>query len=525
MLPTGRQPISIPARIGLKRTQIAKGPPSAPSALTPQQQPSSSPATPVSSEGKLDFTVPQDTAASGREAASREHTQQVMYIREEQITFSEMPGTGGEPQYIAAGSYGCDDLEGWHAADRQIHMQTDESRPRTCDPDTSWSPGLDEFSGRGRKQDEQGSVLSSLQEEPQEELEAALQKARDEDMGCFNAKPELDFVPDTVAKCSPQMQSSSLCKGISPAGRLGFQQRGMCSAAEEDAEGQFGPGRQEVFLERLRSPQLDSVVASDSATELGLLDCQDAAELRSTNDEALGLACTLREPTGAGSQQLQSLWAAFYEGPDILLEAERGFQQHADPAQLPGSFRDDAMQPAMQLDDLLSPIHRHPLALGARQAGPSVPGLSRRAGGAKRAKQEPGSPARKLMRACQENSASSGALQLPTSPTVEAAGQLSPDGSAEPLLIGHLGSHRNASAAGAASVQLDSLHGQLGRRGGQLGSPGRQRRRVGGGGSSSISVLQELSNEANQQEADLERLLTPQQAGKSIGEGEAAVKA
>ncbi|BDA46978.1 probable exonuclease 1 at N-terminal half [Coccomyxa sp. Obi] len=506
----GRQPISMPARIGHRRPETPSDTPGGVAVHEPARHTYSSdglsPVLPTSSNTTLDFTTPLDTAATGvrTAGASREA---VVYITEEHITLSEM---GMQSADGGRGSYG--DVVGWQESSsrsdgRQMHIHLD------ADACGCASQGANRRSrlvtgGRpeaGHTGGELRTVLSSLQQESQAELEEALQTARETDMECVSADGDVDFVPETAAKGSADIPVASMLQGISPAGRLGFQDLVdnndaalACALGREELEcgkDVAGACRQNAFLEGLRSPQVEDLSGNHAAEEARLVGITDSAE-PGCNADALGLACSPRVPAWGGMQQPVSLWAAHYEGPDILLEAEGSFQQPACPAKCGGSvsaLSDD--------DDLLSPIHRHPLALDIGHYGPGHKGgLFRRVGAGKRARSQRSSPVRKQRHGSPENTFSAESLQLPTSPTVGDAVFVSGAGTGSPG-VPLLSSARRGSGADVGPMQLGSPNG---------------RHQAGGGG---CSVLQELSNEAHQQEADLERLLTPLKSSKPGGAG------
>ncbi len=444
---------------------------------------SRSPVLPASSDATLDFTTPQDTSATGQQTAIEPHP--VMYITEEHIMFTELPHSRAQEDCAAA-----DHLDAGSWQPSGSGRQAASAGGYGMDS-SEWSAGASKRAegrhGCGRV----ASVLSGLQQDSQAELEGALANAWDGDMDGPCREAEVEFVPETAAKCSPDRSAASAHRGISPAGRLGFQERdnAQASPAAEAAlrtelgcaESLSGAGAQDAFLEGLRSPQLYAEVSNDSAAG----PCRLAAE-PGCSTGALGLACSPKVPAWGGAQQPVSLWAAYYEGPDILLEAEGAFLQPAALGEAAGSEDMHAEE------DLLSPIHRHPLALDcAHGGGPAHKrGLSRRAAPAKRAQPELCSPRRKQRCSFPENSFSAGALQLHASPTVEEAVLLSGAAAGSPNAR-HAGSALKGCPTGQRSKQLSSPSG---------------RHSAGDGG---CSVLQELSNGAYQHDADLERLLTP----------------
>jgi hypothetical protein len=474
-----------------------------------------SPVLPASSDTTLDFTTPQDTAATRANTAGTEPPP-VMYITEKHIVFSELPDRSRQGHFTATDDADAASwqLLGLERAGQEAHVSDWDGADR-C-----WRTGAGEVSEGCHTIAAVASVLSGLQQDSQAELEGALQNAWDEAADGLATEAEVDAVPETAAKCSPDRPAASLHWGISPAGRLGFLEAadGRACAAGREATEATGTeldcteslsvaDRQEAFLEGLRSPQLDAVGCAEPAADPGQLKRTDAGERRCGAD-ALGLACSPQVPAWGAVQQPVPLWAAYhYEGPDILDTEEQTFQQPAAPAKA-------ADCDAMQLEeDLLSPIHRHPLALDGCSHGPAHKhGLSRRIAAGKRAHSELGSPRRKLRRSFPENSFAAEALQLPASPIVEEAVLLSGAGAGSPGMR-HMGSAQTSCAMRQRSGQLLSPTRQP-------GSP-RGRRAAGDGG---CSVLQELSNEANQQAADLERLLTPPRgAPLSVGVWELAL--
>ena len=460
-----------------------------------------SPVLPSSSNTTLDFTSPLDTAATGvrTAGASREA---VLFITEEHITLSEMGlGDGGRGTYgdglgRQQSSSRSDGRQAPLRLDAEFCGYASDGAHRRHRTVTGGRPEAKQLGGELR------TVLSSLQHESQTELEAALENARETDMECVSADGGVDFVPETAAKGSAGIPAASMRQEISPAGRLGFQDPAGNEAAlacaldreeQESGENVSGACRQNAFLERLRSPQLEDRAGIHMAAEGRLEWRSDSAEPGCSAD-VLGLACSPQVPAWGGMQQPVSLWAAHYEGADILLEAEGSFQLPACPAK-----RGDSMHAQSDEEDLLSPIHRHPLALDSGHCGPGHKrGLSRRVGAGKRARSALCSPVRGQRHGSPENTFSAESLQLPTSPTVGDAVFVSGAGTGSPG-VPLLSSARRGCGAGAGSLQLGSPHGRH-----QAGVSG-------------CSVLQELSNEAHQQEADLERLLTPLKSSKTDG--------
>lgn len=498
----------MPARIGRKRPETPSDIPAGVAVHKPARDTNSSgglsPVLPASSNTTLDFTTPLDTAATDVRVAGNSR-EAVMYITEEHIILSEM---GMQSADGGRGSHAH--MVGWQASSlrsdgRQVHdhLDADICGYASDGADRRRRPVVGERPEAGHIRGELGSVLSGLQQESEARLEEALQNARETDVECVSADGDLDFVPETAAKGSADIAAASMHQGISPAGRLGFQDLAdndaalACALDREELECGKDVSkacRQSAFLEGLMSPQLedtagDHVVAEAPACRMGHTDSAEPG----CDADALGLACSPQVPAWGGMQQPVSLWAAYYEGPDILLETEGSFQQPEHLARCGGSIRAQADD-----DDLLSPIHRHPLALNTGHHGPAHKrGRLRRVGAGKRARSELCSPIRKQRHCSPENNVAAEGLQLPTSPTVGDAVFVSGAGTGSPG-VPLLSSARRGCGTDMGSKQLVSPNGQ---------------HQAGGG----CSVLQELSNEAQQQEANLERLLTPLKSSKPDG--------
>lgn len=498
----------MPARIGRKRPETPSDTPAGVAVHKPARDTNSSgglsPVLPASSNTTLDFTTPLDTAATDVRVAGNSR-EAVMYITEEHIILSEM---GMQSADGGRGSHAH--MVGWQASSlrsdgRQVHdhLDADICGYASDGADRRRRPVVGERPEAGHIRGELGSVLSGLQQESEARLEEALQNARETDVECVSADGDLDFVPETAAKGSADIAAASMHQGISPAGRLGFQDLAdndaalACALDREELECGKDVSkacRQSAFLEGLMSPQLedtagDHVVAEAPACRMGHTDSAEPG----CDADALGLACSPQVPAWGGMQQPVSLWAAYYEGPDILLETEGSFQQPEHLARCGGSIRAQADD-----DDLLSPIHRHPLALNTGHHGPAHKrGRLRRVGAGKRARSELCSPIRKQRHCSPENNVAAEGLQLPTTPTVGDAVFVSGAGTGSPG-VPLLSSARRGCGTDMGSKQLVSPNGQ---------------HQAGGG----CSVLQELSNEAHQQEANLERLLTPLKSSKPDG--------
>ncbi|KAK9918966.1 hypothetical protein WJX75_008347 [Coccomyxa subellipsoidea] len=273
------QSISIPARIGRRRPMTPMDDPLAAPASMPARRACGaggrSPVLPASSDITLDFTTPQDTAATRANTAGTEPPP-VMYITEKHIVFSELPDRSRQGHFTATDDADAASwqLLGLERAGQEAHV------PDWDGADRCWRTGAGEVSEGCHTIAAVASVLSGLQQDSQAELEGALQNAWDEAADGLATEAELE--EDLL---SPIHRHPLALDGCShgPAHKHGLSRRiaagkrdGGCSVLQELSN---EANQQAADLERLLTPPRGArSCAEPAALDEEADDCQDNAE-------------------------------------------------------------------------------------------------------------------------------------------------------------------------------------------------------------------------------------------------------
>ena len=429
------------------------------------QQPRTAPSSPALTDRTLDFTTPVVRSA---DAGATQH-QQALFLEERLICSERLP--------------------------RAAVLSLDQPSPFATDP------------GAWRQRRGGGASFGAMPElDSQQELEVALahytnsplrSQELEADQECSSSiaaggsAAESDgeaIVPNTV---TPRQHGScdaaaAFMKGLPASPTLANGEAGPCGRLLDAdlgcAEALDPPcSSREGFLAGLpRSPRLENFNAPPR--QLHVDGDASRAALQSLLDSSSPEASlwALEQQRQQGTQHSAG-WSGFYEGADIVADADIEEEASEDAAAEHG-----AVSP--------SPVRVHPLALaGGRDAdaaalrkwlGPN--GLQRLP--RKRARAGPGSPS---------SGSTAAAMQLPASPTLEDA-----------LERVHAAARRSQEPLHATAQD----HGDTGRQDGKA-VPGSAERHHRG------AIMQQLSAEEQQEEAALERLLTPQRCTRQQGRG------
>lgn len=479
------------------------------------------PGSPARSDATLDFTTPQDIGASDYENSVRHRGAQnfhraILLTEEEHVILDNVPINGS-----SAGPDLHDPLSISPLLQRQPSWDGDLAEAPCLnrvllDDSAGLGSGQEGWAADGKKAvpQRQRTVLECLGSNSQAELEAALQAPDGSPVGSIatfskEVQADVDMVPDTDIKGSPELGSHAYSEPLE-------------LISDQPEPDMLQPLHTALSLAGSKRPDFAQAQLQPSVN--GALGAQ-RQPCSSPKEGVLGLPGSPELPW-AWAQAPVSVWQAFYEGPDILSEMDEGYQQTSDAgdsAAGPGVIDDAAEVSDAEgcAEDLLSPIHRHPFALalggrgyegggGAARLGngghmrPRRPAGKRAAAGLEESCSGIASPVRPQKRpgSARENSPSSAAanfMQLPKSPTLDDAVQ----GTSRGLL-----SPRSQAAEFDELLGIDSADAAL-------ASPSRQCR----GRAGPISVLEELSNDDLEEEAALQKLMTPHKLGKGAQSG------